>query len=193
MVDIAELTDDELRERLAGYGVNVGPIVSTTRLFYEKRLGKLIDSGGVLPERPEPESEEEDDEEEEEDEEVHINYSKEPQMYSPPPQARTYQAPTGYTPITQQRRASPTRAATATHRTVTSTTSQAPRQTSAPTPRQTSAPTPDKKTTKKSGGFALWIKLLFVIIVAILVYLVIINVNPSAQNKIPMSLETEEV
>ena len=30
---------------------------ATTRLFYEKRLGKLIDSGGVLPERPEPESE----------------------------------------------------------------------------------------------------------------------------------------
>ena len=62
---------------------------------------------------------------------------------------------------------------------------------SATSQRPTSGPTPDKKTAKASGGLALWIKLLFVIVVAVLVYLVIINVNPSAQNKIPMSLEED--
>ena len=57
--------------------------------------------------------------------------------------------------------------------------------------RTSSGPTPDKKSTKKSSGLALWIKLLLVIVVAVLVYLVIINMNPSAQNKIPMSLEED--
>lgn len=43
-MDVAQLTDAELRENLKSHGVNVGPIVESTRKVYEKKLLKLIAS-----------------------------------------------------------------------------------------------------------------------------------------------------
>ncbi|ETE62962.1 Lamina-associated polypeptide 2, isoforms alpha/zeta, partial [Ophiophagus hannah] len=40
-IDIAELSNEELKEQLLRYGVNPGPIVGTTRKLYEKKLLKL--------------------------------------------------------------------------------------------------------------------------------------------------------
>ncbi|XP_013907010.1 PREDICTED: thymopoietin isoform X2 [Thamnophis sirtalis] len=40
-IDIAELSNEELKEQLLRYGVNPGPIVATTRKLYEKKLLKL--------------------------------------------------------------------------------------------------------------------------------------------------------
>ncbi|XP_034259487.1 thymopoietin isoform X4 [Pantherophis guttatus] len=40
-IDIAELSNEELKEQLLRYGVNPGPIVATTRNLYEKKLLKL--------------------------------------------------------------------------------------------------------------------------------------------------------
>ncbi|XP_070611972.1 thymopoietin isoform X2 [Erythrolamprus reginae] len=40
-VDVAELSNEELKEQLLRYGVNPGPIVATTRKLYEKKLLKL--------------------------------------------------------------------------------------------------------------------------------------------------------
>lgn len=44
-VDVAELTDQELTEKLQQYGVPSGPIVASTRKVYEKKLQKLLDQG----------------------------------------------------------------------------------------------------------------------------------------------------
>ncbi|KAG8137997.1 hypothetical protein E2320_003933 [Naja naja] len=40
-IDIAELSNEELKEQLLRYDVNPGPIVATTRKLYEKKLLKL--------------------------------------------------------------------------------------------------------------------------------------------------------
>lgn len=42
------------------------------------------------------------------------------------------------------------------------------------------------------GGVAMWLKLVFFVSVAALVYLVVINMNPSAENKIPLTLDEKE-
>ncbi|MBN3315797.1 LAP2 protein, partial [Atractosteus spatula] len=44
-VDVAELTDEDLKDQLLKYGVSVGPIVASTRKLYEKKLQKLLDQG----------------------------------------------------------------------------------------------------------------------------------------------------
>lgn len=177
MVDVAQMTDDELREQLTQFGVNVGPVTSTTRLFYEKKLGRLLESGGNSASASEEEEEEE--EEVEEDEEVQINYGRHQEALQNVCQTVRSSEPVASsparTPITQARTASPSRGAV--KRNVAGSTSQAPSsKLLAPTQKQSS-----------SGGMGMWIKLVFVVVVAILVYLVIVNMNPSAQNKIPSS------
>lgn len=42
MSRISELTDSELRAELLARGMNIGPISSTTRSVYEKRLASLL-------------------------------------------------------------------------------------------------------------------------------------------------------
>ncbi|XP_027016167.1 thymopoietin a isoform X7 [Tachysurus fulvidraco] len=44
-IDVTELTDEDLKDRLQKYGVNAGPIVASTRKVYEKKLQKLLDLG----------------------------------------------------------------------------------------------------------------------------------------------------
>nr|XP_015207722.1 PREDICTED: thymopoietin isoform X1 [Lepisosteus oculatus] len=44
-VDVADLTDEDLKDQLLKYGVSVGPIVASTRKLYEKKLQKLLDQG----------------------------------------------------------------------------------------------------------------------------------------------------
>lgn len=43
MVDLHQLTDDQLKARLLQYGVKAGPIVATTRALYEKKLHRLME------------------------------------------------------------------------------------------------------------------------------------------------------
>ncbi|XP_077373844.1 thymopoietin b [Festucalex cinctus] len=42
-VEVTELTDDDLRSHLAKYGVDVGPVVASSRKLYEKKLQKLLE------------------------------------------------------------------------------------------------------------------------------------------------------
>ncbi|KAM4711469.1 thymopoietin a [Anableps anableps] len=42
-VDVTSLTDEGLRDKLQKHGVNVGPIVGSTRKLYEKKLQKYLD------------------------------------------------------------------------------------------------------------------------------------------------------
>uniref|UniRef100_A0A3P9L1I9 Thymopoietin b n=1 Tax=Oryzias latipes TaxID=8090 RepID=A0A3P9L1I9_ORYLA len=42
-VEVTELTDEDLKQQLAKYGVNPGPILATTRKVYEDKLQKLRD------------------------------------------------------------------------------------------------------------------------------------------------------
>ncbi|CAD6192468.1 unnamed protein product [Caenorhabditis auriculariae] len=47
-VDVENLSDAELKEQLKSHGVNVGPIVGTTRSIFEKKLRDIL-SGKVKP------------------------------------------------------------------------------------------------------------------------------------------------
>ncbi|XP_061139335.1 thymopoietin b [Syngnathus typhle] len=49
-VEVTELTDDDLRQQLAKYGVDAGPIVASSRKLYEKKLQKLL--GELAAEAP---------------------------------------------------------------------------------------------------------------------------------------------
>ncbi|XP_029616662.1 lamina-associated polypeptide 2, isoforms beta/gamma isoform X10 [Salmo trutta] len=44
-LDVTELTSEGLKDELLKYGINVGPIVVSTRKLYERRLQKLLDQG----------------------------------------------------------------------------------------------------------------------------------------------------
>lgn len=57
--------------------------------------------------------------------------------------------------------------------------------------RENVKPPPAKSGAQRSsgGGVGMWLKLIFIISVAVLVYLVVINMNPSAENKIPLTLD----
>ncbi|XP_061570536.1 lamina-associated polypeptide 2-like [Cololabis saira] len=47
--DVTAFTDEALREELLKQGVDVGPIVASTRGLYEKKLQRLLDSGPAAP------------------------------------------------------------------------------------------------------------------------------------------------
>ncbi|XP_055793939.1 lamina-associated polypeptide 2, isoforms beta/gamma-like isoform X3 [Salvelinus fontinalis] len=44
-LDVTELTSEGLKDELLKYGIDVGPIVASTRKLYERRLQKLLDQG----------------------------------------------------------------------------------------------------------------------------------------------------
>ncbi|KAM4523597.1 thymopoietin a isoform 2-T2 [Fundulus diaphanus] len=48
-VDVTALTDEDLRDELRKHGVNVGPIVESTRKLYENKLRKYLDDGPAQP------------------------------------------------------------------------------------------------------------------------------------------------
>ncbi|XP_026182665.1 thymopoietin a [Mastacembelus armatus] len=52
-LDVTMLTDEDLRDELGKHGVDVGPIVATTRKLFEKKLQKLLDNGPAQPPVPE--------------------------------------------------------------------------------------------------------------------------------------------
>lgn len=41
MEDVSKMSDSELARELKQYGINVGPITSSTRSVYQRRLAKL--------------------------------------------------------------------------------------------------------------------------------------------------------
>ncbi|KAF6714966.1 Lamina-associated polypeptide 2, isoforms beta/delta/epsilon/gamma [Oryzias melastigma] len=51
-VEVTELTDEDLKQQLAKYGVNPGPILATTRKVYEDKLQKLRDEVADEAEAP---------------------------------------------------------------------------------------------------------------------------------------------
>ncbi|KAK3558312.1 hypothetical protein QTP86_014698 [Hemibagrus guttatus] len=55
-VEVASLTDSDLKDQLLKYGINTGPIVASTRKLYEKRLQKLLDQPASETTSPEPET-----------------------------------------------------------------------------------------------------------------------------------------
>ncbi|XP_050956065.1 thymopoietin b isoform X2 [Labeo rohita] len=54
--DVTGLTDEELKVQLLKYGVDSGPIVSSTRKLYEKKLQQLLEQPPVETRLPEPET-----------------------------------------------------------------------------------------------------------------------------------------
>ncbi|KAF5893393.1 phosphate carrier protein, mitochondrial isoform X2, partial [Clarias magur] len=55
-LDVASLTDSELRDQLMKCGINPGPISATTRRLYERRLQNLLDKFPLETTPPEPET-----------------------------------------------------------------------------------------------------------------------------------------
>ncbi|XP_070848682.1 thymopoietin a [Chaetodon trifascialis] len=51
-LDVTLLTDQGLKDELLKHGVDVGPIVASTRKLYEKKLQKLLDDGPAQPPLP---------------------------------------------------------------------------------------------------------------------------------------------
>lgn len=51
-LDVTLLSDEGLRDELLKHGVDVGPIVASTRKLYEKKLQKLLDDGPAQPLKP---------------------------------------------------------------------------------------------------------------------------------------------
>ncbi|XP_018552736.1 LOW QUALITY PROTEIN: lamina-associated polypeptide 2, isoforms beta/delta/epsilon/gamma-like [Lates calcarifer] len=51
-LDVTMLTDEGLRDELLKHGVDVGPVVASTRKLYEKKLQKLLDDGPAQPPLP---------------------------------------------------------------------------------------------------------------------------------------------
>ncbi|KAL1248139.1 hypothetical protein QQF64_023515 [Cirrhinus molitorella] len=54
--DVSGLTDEELKVQLMKYGVHSGPIVSSTRKLYEKKLQHLLEQPPLETSLPEPET-----------------------------------------------------------------------------------------------------------------------------------------
>ncbi|XP_053174699.1 thymopoietin b [Scomber japonicus] len=52
VVEVTDLTDEDLKQQLAKHGVDSGPIVASTRKVYEKKLQKLLDQPAAEPEAP---------------------------------------------------------------------------------------------------------------------------------------------
>ncbi|XP_068443227.1 thymopoietin a isoform X3 [Clinocottus analis] len=48
-MDVTMLTDEGLKDELLKQGVDVGPIVATTRKLYEKKLQRMLDDGPAQP------------------------------------------------------------------------------------------------------------------------------------------------
>ncbi|KAM6896163.1 thymopoietin a isoform 1-T1 [Lycodopsis pacificus] len=48
-MDVTMLTDEGLRDELLKHGVDVGPIVASTRKLYEKKLQRMLDDGPAQP------------------------------------------------------------------------------------------------------------------------------------------------
>ncbi|XP_068595730.1 thymopoietin b [Brachionichthys hirsutus] len=51
-VEVTDLADEDLRQQLAKHGVETGPIVGSTRTFYEKKLQNVLDPSSAEPEIP---------------------------------------------------------------------------------------------------------------------------------------------
>ncbi|XP_023649271.2 LEM domain-containing protein 1 isoform X8 [Paramormyrops kingsleyae] len=74
VMDVSQLTDVELKARLLQYGVNVGPIVASTRTLYEKKLRILLkpvsqpplNGAGYAAQYSDVEDEDDDDDDDEE-------------------------------------------------------------------------------------------------------------------------------
>lgn len=52
LIDMENLSNEELREQLARYGIKVGPVVATTRNVYLKRLRALQGGGDNITQTP---------------------------------------------------------------------------------------------------------------------------------------------
>ncbi|XP_064156588.1 LEM domain-containing protein 1 isoform X1 [Anguilla rostrata] len=68
-MDVAQLTDDELKAQLLQFGVKVGPIVASTRALYERKLQRLLDPAALPDQNGTNEADQYSDSEEDEEEE----------------------------------------------------------------------------------------------------------------------------
>ncbi|XP_048252759.1 emerin homolog 1-like isoform X2 [Haliotis rufescens] len=172
--NIATLSDRELSEKLRQYGVNVGPIVKSTRGLYEKKLRKFVLGQVSKPKYEEVPDDDEDDEDDEEEEEEEEKYQEKPAPVRPtrneprrrvPPMPAT---PPRGKPVQLEER-------------VTTTTSRQTR----------TAPPPTTK--PKSKGFPVWIILLVILILVGLGYLILQNMESAGESNIPREIESETV
>lgn len=166
---VTSLSDHELADKLKEYGFQPGPILPTTRRVYERKLAEL-ETGQKPPSTSRYEPVDDDEDEEDEDNEADTDSpDEEVQLKSQP----------------RQRMTRSTRTETQTPR----------REVGKPSPRKPlharmeDPPVRDIRSSQSakpsSKGLPLWVKLLAIVIVAVLVFLVIKNMESAPATNIP--------
>ncbi|KAL5014224.1 hypothetical protein ScPMuIL_008494 [Solemya velum] len=190
---MAELSDRDLSDQLRAYGVNVGPIVATTRKFYERKLQKLIDGGGVVDDQPE----EEYSQSEEEEEEPVRKYEEPKRVYPPPrsydqpprynePTPKSYDPPTTYEPLRPKSgKVSPMQTTTYTTTTVTQRTVREAMEDEQLKSKSAYTKPKPRPPANNNGGVPMWVKLIIFLVVLFFGFLVFYNMEPSAESVIP--------
>ncbi|XP_062616564.1 emerin homolog 1-like [Saccostrea cucullata] len=156
MEDIQSLTDKELVDELRMLGANPGPIISSTRSVYEKRLLKLR-TGGSLNTKPSSKK--------------HYSEVPDDEDQSPAPKPRSPRLRKRVVPKPEPEEADEMDDSGAPDFG-----DEEPDEKS--TGESGSAPQP-------AGGVATYAKILIFIIVLFFVYLVYINMEPSSGNRVP--------
>ncbi|XP_076074442.1 lamina-associated polypeptide 2-like [Mytilus galloprovincialis] len=181
-INAEDLTDKELANELRSLGFTPGPIGTTTRRVYEKKLVKLRQNSGdaikVSPKLFQQKYEEVPD-----DEEKQPPVKPRSPRRRPPPRRIQREEPVDE-PVEEPVEQKITENPVLTRRPLTARTRGKTERSSPPASSETTSTTEEKS----GGGLPTWVKLVVLLLVAFFVYLVIVNMEPSADEKIPKSI-----
>ncbi|VDH99174.1 Hypothetical predicted protein [Mytilus galloprovincialis] len=180
-INAEDLTDKELANELRSLGFTPGPIGTTTRRVYEKKLVKLRQSSGDI--KVSPKLFQQKYEEVPDDEEKQPPVKPRSPRRRPPPRRIQREEPVDE-PVEEPEEQKITENPVLTRRPLTARTRGKPERSSPPASSETTSTTEEKS----GGGLPTWVKLVVLLLVAFFVYLVIVNMEPSADGKIPKSI-----
>ncbi|XP_041350077.1 emerin homolog 1-like [Gigantopelta aegis] len=176
--EISNFSNKELVEKLRDYGVDVGPITVTTRSVYEKKLMKLL--SGVEFESPSKYEPVDDDEESDEDI-IETVYTRSTQ--NPVRQQKTLFGSAYSEPRRRLEREEPSPGRIPRYEAAGD-----PASNLRPVPRR---PMPAATSPVKKKGIPLVVKVSIFVVLLILAFLIVKNMESSAQSNIPQEIEAE--
>ena len=186
IMNVEDLTDKQLSNELLSLGFKPGPIGATTRRVYEKKLVKMrlsaysANPATISPKLIQPKFSEVPD-----DEDKQPPAKPRSPKRRPPPRRVPIEDPVEE-PEEESDEEQVIQEPELTRRPLSA------RQNRTKEPTGRSKPPPNQETNPTStGGIPMWVKLLIFLLVAFFVYLVIVNMEPSADNKIPRSISDE--
>ncbi|XP_052072586.1 lamina-associated polypeptide 2, isoforms beta/delta/epsilon/gamma-like isoform X1 [Mytilus californianus] len=181
-INAEDLSDKELANELRLLGFTPGPIGTTTRRVYEKKLVKLRQSSGdAIKVSPKLFQQRYDEVPDDEDKQPPVK-PRSPRR-RPPPRRIQREEPVDE-PVEEPVEQKITENPVLTRRPLTART-RGKTERSSPTASSETTSTTEEKS---GGGIPMWVKLVIFLLVAFFVYLVIVNMEPSADGKIPKSI-----